>query len=715
MHKERRGDVSEIMKNQSVSSIAGVGKTREEQLNRLGIYTLSDLVYFIPRAYENRALITRLSDAPYATMAAMKLTVLSEVKNVRTKNNLTVSKFKAGDESGTISVVFYNAAYVKDVFHIGAVFRFWSKIVYINGEKQLTNPQYEAVVEGVPLQPIIPVYRLTKGLNAKFINKITKTAISEILPEIIDHLPDKIRISNNLPTLTYALKQAHFPDNSKELRLALSRLAFDEILDFGLGIGLMSKIRNTQNGIKFSPCDFNELNSLLPFELTDSQKSSINDIYRDTVLSPEKPMARILVGDVGSGKTICAVYAMYIAVKSGYQAALMAPTEILANQHYKSISELLCKLGIRMELLTGTTSQKEKKRIYKAISDGDAQIVIGTHALLSEKVSFNKLGLIITDEQHRFGVAQRGMLKDKSIGAHMLVMSATPIPRTLALTMYGDLDVSRITHNPAGRQRVDTFLVDESYRDRLLTFIERQLELGGQCYVVCNAIDDAGEIDGEFSLFSIRNFMKNAPKPKNVLDFTEYLKTRLPNVKIEAMHGRLKSDEKSRIMSSFENGETKILVSTTVIEVGINVPNASLMIIEDADRFGLAQLHQLRGRVGRGERKSYCVLVSNNFDNKSRERLLTIKNSHDGFEIAEKDLILRGPGDFFNNHAENIRQSGGFEFKMSKLCDDFTLYEKAFRAAKEILSSDPALSQKKHKLLKDRIEGFMPNISSTIS
>ncbi len=707
--------MNEKIADKPVSTISGVGKAREAQLARLGIHTLRDLVYFIPRAYENRGFIIRLCDAPYDTLCAFMLTVQSEVKTVKLRNNLTVSKFKAGDSSGSITVTFFNSPYVKDVFHTGAVFRFWSKILYAKGEKQLSNPQYDPCIPGVPLPPIVPVYRLSAGLSAKFLSKITRTAMSEILPEIIDHLPDKIRISNDLPTLSHALKQAHFPDTGTDLKKALSRLAFDEMLDFGIGIRLMSKIRETVNASKLSPCSFDELNALLPFELTSSQKQAINDIYRDTVHNGDKPMARILVGDVGSGKTICAVYAMYIACRSGYQSALMAPTEILANQHYKSVGELLSKLGIKVELLTGTTTQKEKKRIYSSVAAGETDIVIGTHALISDKLEFSNLGLVITDEQHRFGVAQRARLKDKTKGAHMLVMSATPIPRTLALSMYGDLEVSRLLEVPKGRQKVDTFIIEEYYRDRLLTFIERQIALGGQCYVVCSAVEDAGETDGNVSLFSLKNMMKNAPKPKNVTEHTAYLKQRLPHTKIAALHGRMKSSEKEEIMSSFEKGETKILVSTTVIEVGINVPNASLMIIEDADRFGLAQLHQLRGRVGRGERKSYCILLSNNHEEKSKARLETIKNSNDGFEIAEKDLQLRGPGDFFNNYDENIRQSGGFEFKMSKLCDDLELYTRAFEAAKDIVDNDPSLSKKEHRLIRERVEKFIPNLDSTIS
>ena len=430
-------------------------------------------------------------------------------------------------------------------------------------------------------------------------------------------------------------------------------------------------------------------------------------------------MTRILVGDVGSGKTICAIMAIYIAVKSGYQAALMAPTEILARQHFKDVCELLGKLDIKTELLLGSTTQKEKKRIYSSLRSKETNVVIGTHSLISDNVEFSDLGLVITDEQHRFGVAQRAVLKDKAKCAHMLVMSATPIPRTLALTMYGDLDISRLTEMPKGRMRVDTFVVDETYRSRLDSFISKQIENGGQCYIVCPAIDSEPEDENSFSVTSLKESTLSSTKTdhlKNVLDYTDKLKQRLPDLKIECLHGKMKSTEKDAIMKEFKDGIIKVLVSTTVIEVGVNVPNASLMIIENADRFGLAQLHQLRGRVGRGTKKSYCVLVSDNVSDKAKARLDIMKNTYDGFEIAEKDLILRGPGDFFASVSQsNMRQSGGFEFRLAKLCDDAELFEKAFSVAKTIISKDPTLALPEHKELRRAVSEHIAPQTSTIS
>ena len=430
-------------------------------------------------------------------------------------------------------------------------------------------------------------------------------------------------------------------------------------------------------------------------------------------------MARIVVGDVGSGKTICATIAMYIAACSGYQSALMAPTEILARQHYNDLKKLYSSLGVKAELLLGSTTAKEKRRIYAAISDGSCQVIIGTHALLSDKFEFNNLGLIITDEQHRFGVNQRAVLKDKVERAHMLVMSATPIPRSLALAMYGDLDVSRITEMPKGRMRVDTFVVDESYRSRLIDFIKKQILVGGQCYVVCPSIEPPSDEEenaiGADLIISGGSFAHKL-NIKNATEHADFLRQSLPGISVACMHGKMKTDEKDDIMNRFSTGEISVLVSTTVIEVGVNVPNASLMIVENAERFGLAQLHQLRGRVGRGTRKSYCVLVAGMRSEKSDSRLDVMKTTYDGLEIAEKDLLLRGPGDFFSSSdGENLRQSGGIEFKVASLSDDTDLFSAAFATAKSIISEDPDLMREENRGLRDELERYIAPRTSQIS
>ncbi len=706
-----------------INVLSGVGATRQNQLNRLGITTVRDLIYFFPRAYERRGDVGLLSETVFDAPQSYILTVGGEPKSANIRRGLTITKFRAFDESGACEIVFFNSPFVKGVFHVGSVFRFYGKPVYSKGRIQLINPKYEPIIPDRPLPSFVPIYQLTEGISSKFIDKLIKTALDETLSSIPDPLPDDLRIKNSLPALSYALKNIHFPESDEALRRAISRLAFDEMLLFGIGISISSQYKRLSSGVCFKPCDLSPIRSLLPYELTNSQKNTVNDVYRDTVFKDKNgkisPMARIIVGDVGSGKTVCAIMAIYIAVKSGYQAALMAPTEILARQHYEEIEHLFKKLGIKTALLLGATSQKEKRKIYAELKQGEIQVTVGTHALLSERVEFNNLGLVITDEQHRFGVAQRALLKDKAKSAHMLVMSATPIPRTLALTMYGDLDVSRITEMPKGRMKVDTFVVDESYRERLNSFIENQVKNGGQCYIVCPAIERSeGETD-EFFPESLNDTSWKNPLPaklKNTIEYTENLRQSLPNLSIRSLHGKMKSQEKDEIMRSFIEGETDVLVSTTVIEVGINVPNASLMIIENADRFGLSQLHQLRGRVGRGTRKSYCVLVSDLDSEKSKARLDIMRTTYDGYEIAEKDLLLRGPGDFFLSSSQSsFRQSGGFEFKLAKLCDNTELFELAFKTAKEITENDPYLEREENRALRAAVSEYMTPVASTIS
>ena len=693
-----------------VSELSGVGKVKCASLERLGIRTVGDLIYYFPRAHEPRGRILPLSRFEAELLSSYILTVATQVSTATPKRGLTISKFRAFDESGSVEIVFFNSPFVKDVFTIGSEFRFYGKVTVAKGRLQMVNPKYEPYVEGIPLPDFVPIYSSTESLTSKQIGKFVKSALSDILPQIKDHIPEKHRISNNLPTLTFAIKNAHEPESENTLNKAMTRLAFDEILSFGLGISISANQKERGVGEKFSPCSLAELTSKLPYELTGSQKAVINDIYRDTVIGKDgkiSPMARIIVGDVGSGKTVCAIAAMYIAARSGYQSALMVPTEILARQHFSDVSALLGTLGIRVELLLGSTTKKEKTRIYSAIERGECDVIIGTHALISEKLEFSRLGLVITDEQHRFGVNQRAALKSKTKNVHMLVMSATPIPRTLALAMYGDLDVSRITEMPKGRTRVDTFVVDEGYRSRLNDFIRRQVEVGGQCYIVCPSIEsDTEEENGVIAERIGAGLVdERSLNLKNTVEYAESLKKVLPDISIAVLHGKMKPAEKDSVMAAFASGEISVLVSTTVIEVGVNVPNASLMIVENAERFGLSQLHQLRGRVGRGQRKSYCVLVSDQKSEKSRARLDVMKTTYDGYEIAEKDLLLRGPGDFFSsNTANNLRQSGGFEFKFATRCNNTDVFDAAFETARAIVKEDPALSLPEHELLKKHIE-----------
>lgn len=707
----------------SISKLPGVGKARAEKLAKLGIYTVRDLINYFPRAYENRGDVRLLGAYDTEKPRSYLLTVANEVNSVMIKRGMTVSKFRAFDESGSCEIVFFNSPFIKDVFHTGATFRFYGKATFSKNRRlTLTAPKYEPYIEGVVLNDLVPVYSLTDGISSKMLENLIRTALNDHLASIVDPLPERIRLQNNIATLNYAIENIHFPKDTSAILAAGRRLAFDEMLYFGLGIAISKGKRTHGAGVSFQNCSLEPLTSLLPYELTGAQKNAINDIYKDTVIKKidgyTPAMARILIGDVGCGKTVCAAAAMYIAYKSGYQSAIMVPTEILAIQHYEDLSELLGKLGIRVRLLTGSVSLNKKKKIYEEIESGNADVIVGTHALLSDKFAFKNLGLIVTDEQHRFGVAQRAVLKERESKAHMLVMSATPIPRTLALAVYGDLDISKIDEMPKGRMRVDTYLVDESYRTRLQQFIRKQVENGGQCYVVCPSIapEDTDVNEFVFDGYCEEKIVDaGALNLKNVIDYTDELRKALPDMEIQPLHGKMKPSEKDAIISSFVKGDTKVIVSTTVIEVGVNVPNASLMVIENAERFGLSQLHQLRGRVGRGQRKSYCVLVSDAKNEKARSRLAVMQSTYDGFEIAEQDLIQRGPGEFFSNKSDNnLRQSGGFEFKIASNFSDADLFSNAFAVAKEIAESDPHLLLPEHSRLGDEISHLMFN-ASTIS
>lgn len=699
-----------ITPDSPVKLLNGVGATREKQLAKLGINTVKDLVYNFPRKYEERGNVLPLAYADEDNDYSFVLSITATPKSIKLKSGITMTSFTACDDTAKAEIVFFNAPYIKSVFHIGDTYRFYGKISFIKGKIQLKNPKYELYDENTQLREFVPVYSLTDGVSSKFLEKVTRPALEGYIPFIQDHLPENIRTENNLATLSYSLKNIHFPEDANSLKQAIRRLTFDEMFLFGVSISHAAKYKKTGNGFKFKSCDLSPLLKLLPYELTDSQKNAVNDVYKDTVKGENgivSPMSRIIVGDVGCGKTVCAIISLFIAAKSGYQGTMMAPTEILARQHYQEISALFSSLGIKVELLIGSTTAKEKRRIHEAINSGECDVVIGTHALLSDGIEFNRLGLIITDEQHRFGVKQRSILKNKTKSAHMLVMSATPIPRTLALAFYGDLDITRITDMPKGRQKVDTFVVDESYRDRLCDFIKKQVALGGQCYVVCPAIESLRSTSmGDNSFLS---------DIKNVVEHTEILRQNLGDISVECLHGKIKAKEKDEIMHRFSTGETTVLVSTTVIEVGVNVPSASLMIIENAERFGLAQLHQLRGRVGRGSRKSYCVLVSSSTAKQSRERLETMRTTYNGFEIAEKDLEMRGPGDFFTSSDTGLRQSGGLEFKLASLCSDTNLTALAFAAARKLINDDPELVKPENAAIRHMLKEQIDQNTSIIS
>lgn len=701
-----------------ITSLYGVGKAKASAYASLGVETVGDLLYFFPRAYENRGFTVPLSAAREDIKNAIIMTVATEPRVSLIRRGMSLLKFRAFDESGSCEITYFNQNYLKDKFHVGSTFRFWGKVERQGKKISMTSPIAEAYTESVPLPPLASIYKLTEGLSQKVISTHIEAALTLARESLPDYLPERIREKYSLCTLHFALEQIHSPSDYQSLALAKRRLVFDEFFLFAAGIGRSSGETQRFKAPVCADGDITPLIDLLPYKLTGAQSRAIEDVRRD--MAREIPMGRIIIGDVGCGKTVCAAAAMYISVKNGHQAALMAPTEILANQHYADLSPIFERLGIKCALLTGSLTPAKKRRLHEQIaSSGEDRIdiVIGTQALISEGVKFSDAGLVITDEQHRFGVGQRAALSERNNHTHVLVMSATPIPRSLALVMYGDLKLSKIDEMPAGRQRVDTFLVDEGYRARLDGFIKKNVAEGGQVYIVCPAVEEAEEEAEDEILFSdigFDNYFSTEKKEKTPLkaatQYADELAARMPELNIAYVHGRMKVKDKDAVMERFVHGEIDVLVSTTVIEVGVNVPNASLMIVENAERFGLSQLHQLRGRVGRGKRKSYCVLVSGTptlagLGETATKRLRTMCNSYNGFEIAEEDLKLRGPGDFLSTSTSSaIRQSGDIGFKLADMCEDTSLMTDAFSEAGALISADrelaayPELSQEINRI-----------------
>ncbi len=718
--------MEKLTRSSPVRDLPGIGPTRAAAFAKMGIHTLYDLVFHFPRAYEHRGNVVRLADCMDGEIGSFLLTVASEPRAANIRRGMTITRFRAFDESGSVEVVFFNQNYVKDIFHTGALFRFYGKLTRARSGLQLTSPSYEAVIPTEPLPEFVAKYPLSDGLSQKTVEKAVILALRTVLPTLSDHLPEDIRQKYSFPTLTYALMNIHMPRSNELLSAALRRTVFDELYCFSLGMGIARSARREETAFPCPPVDLSPLLSTLPYRLTSAQERVIAEIRTNMAGGDRPPMSRILVGDVGCGKTVCAAAAIYTAVKAGHQAALMVPTEILARQHYAELLPLFEKQGIRTELLLGATSEREKKRIRAAAAGKDGErvdLIIGTHALLSDKLHFADLALTVTDEQHRFGVRQRADLKEKRRGSHLLVMSATPIPRTMALALYGDLDISRIDEMPPGRQRVATYVVDESYRTRLHAFIRKQVtEEKGQVYIVCPTVEERESEEDDRSnelpldrldLLSVR---EEAPPLRAATVYAEELRRLFPDLSVEFVHGRMKSAEKDAVMRRFSEGETQILVSTTVIEVGVNVPRATLMIVENAERFGLSQLHQLRGRVGRGKKKAYCILVSDAKGTTVRERLEVMRTTYDGYAIAERDLEQRGPGDFFvSTYDGSLRQSGGMSLHFSYLCSDAALMESAATEAKKTLSDDPGLLSDEHTALRGEVERLFRIQSSTLS
>ncbi len=705
-----------------VSVLKGVGPAKREALAKMGIETVGDAVRCWPRAYQNRGDTKTLSeiaalcaDGETGPFSAI-LTVSAEPKGRYIRKGMHITTAKAFDETGAVSVTWFNQPYVADRVRVGETFRFYGRFEWNVQYKRLSlnSPLTEPWREDAALPAIVPVYPVTAGLTQRFMIDLTARAVEASAGEMWEILPSEALEDLRLPTYAYAVRQIHRPESVQSMETARRRLAFEELWLMFLSMAKnRAETRRRSGPLRLVHTDLDEFLRVLPFTLTAAQERCVSEIVGD--MAGEFLMNRILTGDVGSGKTAVAAAAAYAAAKNGLRTLVMAPTEILANQHAEDFRKLFEPLGIRVALLTGSTKKKERDEILAGLKDqprigAGISILIGTHALLTEDVEADSLGLCVIDEQHRFGVMQRAALFEKARNVHCLVMSATPIPRTLTLAAYGMIDVSRIDELPKGRQKISTFVVNESYRERLNGFILKQAEEGHQTYVVCPAVEETEDTepsDGEeMANLPLLEAMGDAGLPmKSAKQTAEDLAAALPGLRIGFVHGRLKSAEKDRVMNAFAAGELDVLVSTTVIEVGVNVPNATLMIVENAERFGLSQLHQLRGRVGRGTAKSYFILVSDSKNEEAQERLQAVKSTTDGFEIAEYDLKLRGPGDFFQETGA-IRQHGQLNFRLAAVCRDPEMIERASYYARKTAEEDPGLIKPENARLRERLGAF---------
>ena len=670
--------------NSPVSMLKGIGEQRERKLQKLGISTIEDLLTHYPREYKDRSEIVKIADLPMDEPSTFLAQVKEEGQNSR-HGRLVYTRMKVYDETGSVGVLWYNQPYMKNSLKIGEWYLFSGKLQKKYGRKEILSPEVERIGENFAGGRILPVYPASEGISQKMLRNLMEEALSQMSGGMREELPLWLRKEYKLAERNFAIENIHFPKTEQGFYDARRRLVFEELFVLQTALfQLKNTLEDSGEGIMLKKKKaLQEAEALLPFALTNAQKRVLKEMEKD--MTSGKIMNRLVQGDVGSGKTAVAMVAAYWAIQNGYQAAIMAPTEVLANQHFESFKTIFEPAGIKVVLLTGSLKAKEKREALEQVKSGEAQMIVGTHAVIQKGVEYHKLGLAITDEQHRFGVRQRSTLADKGENVHTLVMTATPIPRTLALILYGDLDISIIDELPPGRQKIDTSAVDSRYHQRIYTFIQKHVKEGRQAYVICPMIEENEKLEVQ-----------------NVLDYTEELTKELPECRVACVHGKMKAKEKQEIMDGFAAGKIDVLVSTTVIEVGINVPNATIMLIENAERFGLAQLHQLRGRVGRGSEKSYCILVSDTKTKVAKERMKTMTESEDGFIISEKDLKLRGPGEFFG-----IRQHGLPELKIADLYKDMAILKEAQSAAAELLKKDRFLEAEEHQLLKEHISGYL--------
>ena len=681
------------MNQQPITVLKGIGEKTAGLFAKLGVETVEELLHDYPRAYdayEEPVPVGKLREKGMFAVSGQ----LMKTPSVRRFKNIQVVITDVRDMTGALQLTWYNMPYLRNVLQMGQILIFRGRVVKKNGRLTMEQPevftpeQYRGIMHSMQ-----PVYGQTKGLGNKTITRAVQQALEQRQMER-EYLPEELRSRYELAEYNYAIEHIHFPADRKELLFARKRLVFDEFLFFLLSVRRLKEKRQDLKSSYVIPrsAKVDQLLDSLPYELTGAQKKVLEEVRRD--LESGLVMNRLVQGDVGSGKTIVAVLALLETAMNGCQGALMAPTEVLAKQHYESITGLFSAYGIEMQvvLVTGSMTAKEKRLAYEKIASHEADIIVGTHALIQEKVHYDRLALVITDEQHRFGVGQRealgnkGSEHDPELIPHVLVMSATPIPRTLAIILYGDLDISIIDEMPAERLPVKNCVVNTGYRDKAYQFIAREIAAGRQAYVICPMVEESEMIEAE-----------------NVLDYTKLLREKLPaGITVEYLHGKMKGKEKNKIMERFASGEIQVLVSTTVVEVGVNVPNATVMMIENAERFGLAQLHQLRGRVGRGAHQSYCIMVNCSDQDGTQERLDILNRSNDGFYIASEDLKLRGPGDFFG-----IRQSGDMEFKIADIFTDANLLKTVSEEVNRILERDPELEQGEYRALRERLDIYL--------